>query len=130
MSKNTQNCFAYNSATKYCSEAVLYSKQNFAKTPNFGCVVHTHIRVRPFIFCSKKDRLCLIRRHVNFQQPNQFIEFTLSHLKQIIFNHSEGLWEGRNKSVPYTYIKIYRYATGWGGKGMKILPFFRLCLQG
>ena len=26
-SKNTQNCFAYNSATKYCSEAVLYSKQ-------------------------------------------------------------------------------------------------------
>ena len=26
-SKNTQNCFAYNSATKYHSEAVLYSKQ-------------------------------------------------------------------------------------------------------
>ena len=25
--KNTQNCFAYNSATKYRSEAVLYSKQ-------------------------------------------------------------------------------------------------------
>ena len=25
--KNTQNSFAYNSATKYCSEAVLYSKQ-------------------------------------------------------------------------------------------------------
>ena len=25
--KNTQNCFAYNSATKYCSEAVLYSKR-------------------------------------------------------------------------------------------------------
>ena len=26
-SKNTQNCFAYISATKYCSEAVLYSKR-------------------------------------------------------------------------------------------------------
>ena len=25
--KNTQNCFAYISATKYCSEAVLYSKR-------------------------------------------------------------------------------------------------------
>ena len=25
--KNTQNCFAYNSATKYRSEAVLYSKR-------------------------------------------------------------------------------------------------------
>ena len=27
LSKNTQNCFAYNSATKYRSEAVLYSKR-------------------------------------------------------------------------------------------------------
>ena len=26
-SKNTQNCFAHNSVTKYRSEAVLYSKQ-------------------------------------------------------------------------------------------------------
>ena len=25
--ENTQNCFAYSSETKYCSEAVLYSKQ-------------------------------------------------------------------------------------------------------
>ena len=28
--KNTQNCFAYISATKYRSEAVLYSKQTAA----------------------------------------------------------------------------------------------------
>ena len=28
-SKNTQNCFAYNSVTKYRSEAVLYSKHNY-----------------------------------------------------------------------------------------------------
>ena len=64
LSKNTQNCFAYNSATKYRSEAVLYSKRiagyplspyiklrNKAtkscilsilkKTPNFGHMVHT-----------------------------------------------------------------------------------------
>ena len=25
--KNTQNCFAYNSATKCCSEAILYSER-------------------------------------------------------------------------------------------------------
>ena len=63
-SRNTQNCFAYNSLTKYRSEAVLYSKRlagyplshdiktidvstkklnfiNLPKTPNFGCTVHT-----------------------------------------------------------------------------------------
>ena len=122
-----QNCFAYISATKYRSEAVLYSKRTagyplslhiktiaiaffyelsskatkkpyfeyFAKTPNFGGAVHTHIRVRPFIFCSRKDRLRLIRMHVNFQQPNQFMKFILSHLDRIIFNQSEGGWEGQ-----------------------------------
>ena len=72
------------------------------KTPNFGRVAHTQIRVRIFIFCWKKDHLCLIRRQVNFQQRNQFIISILSHLKKIIFNHSEGVWEGQNKSVPYT----------------------------
>ena len=27
----------------------------------------------------------------------------MSHLKKIIFNHSEGVWEGQNKSVPYIF---------------------------
>ena len=37
-----------------------------------------------------------------FQQPNPFLKFNLSYLKKIIFYHSEGGWEGQNKSVPYT----------------------------
>ena len=53
------------------------------------------------LVCSKKDRLRLIRMHVNFQQPNQFMKFTLSHLKKISFNHSKGGWKGQYKSVPY-----------------------------
>ena len=36
--KNTQNCFAYNSATKYRSEAVLYSK------PTSGYPLSPHIK--------------------------------------------------------------------------------------
>ena len=75
---------------------------NLEKTPNFGCTVHTHFRVRHPIFCLKKDRLCLIRWCVKIQQPNPFLKFNLNHLKKIIFNHSEGGWEGQNKSVPYT----------------------------
>ena len=38
-------------------------------------------------FVKKKDRLSLVRRHVNFQHQNQFIKFIFSHLKKIIFNH-------------------------------------------
>ena len=47
-SENTQNCFTNISATKYRSEAILYSNwmagyslSPFEKTPNFGCMVHT-----------------------------------------------------------------------------------------
>ena len=46
-------------------------------------------RVRHPIFCLKKDRLCLIRWCVKFQQP--ILTFNLSHLKKIIFNPSEGV---------------------------------------
>ena len=56
--------------------------------------------------------VCLIRWFVKFQQPNPFIEFNLSHLNKIIFNHSEGGWEGQNKSVPYRgrvlWVRIYQ----------------------
>ena len=65
----------------------------------------------------KKDRLCLIRRHVNFQQHNQFIKSILSHLKKIIFNHSEGVWEGQNKYVPYSLFQAASLLSwvGWVG---------------
>ena len=63
-------------------------------------------------FLFEKDRLCLMRRCVKFQQPNPFLKFNLSHLKKIIFNHSEGGWEGQNKSVPYRggvlWVSIYQ----------------------
>ena len=79
----------------------------FEKTPNFGRAVRTHFRVRHPFFCSKKDRLCLIRRCVKFQQPNPFLKFNLSHLKKIIFNHSEGGWEGQNKSLSYRALILF-----------------------
>ena len=76
---------------------------NRKKTPNFGCEVGTHFRIGHPIFCSNKDRLCLIRWCVKFQQPNPFLKSNLSHLEKIIFDHSEGGWEGQNKFVPCTY---------------------------
>ena len=75
--------------------------EKLKKTSKLGCAVRTHFRVHHPIFCSKKDQLCLFRGCVKFQQPNPFQKFNLRHLKKIIFNHSEGGWEGLNKSVPY-----------------------------
>ena len=51
-------------------------------TPNFRYEVRTHFRVRLLIFCYKNDVLSLIRRCVEFQQPNQFAQSILSHLKK------------------------------------------------
>ena len=65
----------------------------------------------PFHFLLKKDRLCLIRRHVNFQQQNQFIKFILSHLKKIILNLSKDGWKGQNKSVPYIFVRCMIFTT-------------------
>ena len=42
--KNTQNCFAYISATKYCSEAVLYSKRMA------GYLLSPHIKTITVVF--------------------------------------------------------------------------------
>ena len=54
LSKNTQNCFAYNSATKYRSEAILYSKRTV------GYPLSPHIN-RPHFFINVwhlKIRVC------------------------------------------------------------------------
>ena len=60
--------------------------------------------VRHPSFCLEKDRLCLIRWCVKFQQPNPFLKFNLSHLKKSLLIIRKG-WEGQNKSVPYIYSK-------------------------
>ena len=62
----------------------------------------------PFhILLKKKDRLCLIKRHLSFQQQNQFIKFIWNHLNKIIFNHSEGGWEGQNKSESFCSKRMF-----------------------
>ena len=48
--------------------------EKFEKTPKFWRAVRTHFRARHPIFCSKKDRLCLIRWCVKFQQQNPFLK--------------------------------------------------------
>ena len=70
--------------------------------------MHTHFRVRFLIFCQKMDHLCLIKRCVKFQQPNQFLKFILSLLKKSLFNHLERGWEGQNKSVPYRFQYLHK----------------------
>ena len=50
-SKNTQNCFAYNSATKYRSEAVLYSKRTagYPLSPHIKAITSWHFKIH-FLF--------------------------------------------------------------------------------
>ena len=47
-----------------------------------------------------RDRFCMT------QKANQFLKFILNHLKKVLFNHSEGGWEGQNISVPYISMYI------------------------
>ena len=44
--KNTQNFFAYNSATKYCSEAILYSKwvTGYALSPQINTIAESFLQ--------------------------------------------------------------------------------------
>ena len=71
-SKNTQNCFAYNSATKYRSEAGLYSKRTA------GYPLAPHIKTIDVAFLRAEYKANKMLNFINFQKTRQDI---LYHLK-------------------------------------------------
>ena len=69
--QNTQNCFAYISATKYCSEAVLYSKRRAA------CPLSPHILTNAVAFyelSNKATKLCFLK--VLEKTPTLGVQYT------------------------------------------------------
>ena len=82
-SQNTQNCFAYNSATKYRSEAVLYAKRTA------GYPLSPHIKTITVAFLQaeiQRQQGCCILENSKKQPtlgvwcapPNFFSEFVFS----------------------------------------------------
>ena len=61
-----------------------------------------------------------ISTYERFQLPEHYVYaenfvFATLHLKKIILNHTEGGWEGQNKSAPYiicTSCRIYECSPG------------------